>query len=127
MQVHFPQYSTERCTILIMVTRRGHYQRETKAVQKNTNMLVLQIDCSLIYLNHIKFSIAMRWYTKLHPNPKPLKDNKNIRNVSVYATSLAFGSNGIVYKSCCVCQQYLFPLFSFICMVSKKNLNHLLS
>lgn len=96
-----------------MITRKAHYQHETKVVQKNTNMFVLQINCFVIYLNHITFSIAVRWYAKLHPNPKPFKANENVRNVSVHVTSLTFGTNDMVSKLRWPCQQYLFPLSAF--------------
>ena len=57
--------------MLTVVTRKAHYQHETKVVEKNTNMLGLQINWFVIYLNLINFSIAVRWCVKLHPNPKP--------------------------------------------------------
>lgn len=84
-----------------MVTKKAHYQHKRNA--EKTKYVGLEINCFVIYLNHITFSIAVRQQAKLHPNTQSSKANKNVKNTSTYVTSLTFGTNHKVSKLCHPC------------------------
>lgn len=104
-----------------MVTRKARYQHETKALQKNTNMLLSQINCFVIYLNHIIVSIAARQHANLHPNAKPSEANKERKECRYIKPHSALALM-TVSKFCCPCQHYyLLPLFAFFHLQSSQK------